>query len=153
VELRKAYHELVERYHPDRHDGNVLADLATEKLAGLNAAYEVLSDPARRAAYDAELTRDSQRQAAQASQDGTPRAAQARLVRVILLLAAVVILLRFAAGLLRALLNLLRMLLESAALLRGTPLAAGLFLLALGAAIFVIVRRGRARRRRNQTDA
>ncbi|MES1171722.1 MAG: J domain-containing protein [Bacteroidota bacterium] len=52
-EIRRCYLELVARYHPDRHQGNPLGDLARERVAELNAAYEVLSDPARRAAYDA----------------------------------------------------------------------------------------------------
>src|SRR5207244_9086481 len=59
AEIRTAYHNLAARYHPDHHDGNTLADLATEKLASINAAYEVLSDPERRAAYDAELGQSS----------------------------------------------------------------------------------------------
>ena len=53
AEIKAAYLTLVDKYHPDRHQDNPLADLATERLAGLNQAYEQLSDPARRAAYDA----------------------------------------------------------------------------------------------------
>jgi curved DNA-binding protein CbpA len=52
-EIKVAYRELVARYHPDRHQGNPLEDLAAAKLADINRAYEILSDPARRAAYDA----------------------------------------------------------------------------------------------------
>ena len=54
-EIRSAYRSLVGRYHPDRHQKNDLKDLAVEKLVGLNSAYETLSDPDRRAAYDREL--------------------------------------------------------------------------------------------------
>ncbi|HAN46137.1 MAG TPA: molecular chaperone DnaJ [Cyanobacteria bacterium UBA8156] len=44
--IKKAYRRLVKQYHPDRHpDGH-------EPMARINAAYEVLSDPDRRAAYD-----------------------------------------------------------------------------------------------------
>lgn len=52
-EIRRCYLQLVARYHPDRHQGNPLGELAKERLAEINAAYEVLSDPARRAAYNA----------------------------------------------------------------------------------------------------
>jgi len=50
--VTRAYKDLVARYHPDRHQDNELKDLAEEKLAELNTAYEVLSDPGRRAAHD-----------------------------------------------------------------------------------------------------
>jgi hypothetical protein len=53
-EIRAAYRTLVQLFHPDR-----LAHLkpesrlfAEERLKSLNRAYEVLGDPARRAAYD-----------------------------------------------------------------------------------------------------
>lgn len=48
AEIRAAYHALVAQYHPDRHQGNPLAALASEKMIELNRAYETLSDPARR---------------------------------------------------------------------------------------------------------
>lgn len=51
-EIVKAYRTLVARYHPDKHQDNDLRDLAEEKLSELNEAYNVLSDPKRRAAYD-----------------------------------------------------------------------------------------------------
>lgn len=56
-ELRTAYYAKARRYHPDLHQDNPLADLANAELRKLNQAYEVLSDPARRAAYDAEWKR------------------------------------------------------------------------------------------------
>src|SRR5712692_7818651 len=53
-QIRAAYRTLVQLFHPDR-----LAHLkaesrlfAEERLKALNHAYEVLGDPARRAAYD-----------------------------------------------------------------------------------------------------
>ena len=52
-EISKAYKELVLRYHPDRHQGNNLEGLAREKIKRINEAYEVLSDPQKRAFYDA----------------------------------------------------------------------------------------------------
>ena len=53
AEIRDAYRALVTRFHPDKHTGNPLENLASEKVAQLNHAYEVLSDPTRRAQYDA----------------------------------------------------------------------------------------------------
>jgi curved DNA-binding protein CbpA len=52
AEIKAAYHRLVGKYHPDRHQDNPLADLATARLAELNQAYELLSDPALRDAHD-----------------------------------------------------------------------------------------------------
>ncbi len=51
-EIRTAYRGLVERYHPDRYHGNPLANLANERMVAINQAYDVLSDPARRAVFD-----------------------------------------------------------------------------------------------------
>jgi len=44
-----AYRRLAAKYHPDVNE----ASDAAEKMKQINAAYEVLSDPVRRAAYDA----------------------------------------------------------------------------------------------------
>ncbi len=51
-EIRSAYKKLVAQYHPDRHQGNELETLAKEKLAEINEAYAVLSDPQKRRGYD-----------------------------------------------------------------------------------------------------
>lgn len=53
AEIKAAYQTLVAKYHPDLHQQNPLEDLAKERMVEINAAYELLSDPARRAAYDA----------------------------------------------------------------------------------------------------
>ena len=53
-EIKKAYRSLAAKYHPDKHKGNDLEDLAREKLVQINQAYEVLSDENRRADYDRE---------------------------------------------------------------------------------------------------
>lgn len=40
--IKKAYRELVKKYHPDRYKDNPLSDLAEEKLQEVNEAYEML---------------------------------------------------------------------------------------------------------------
>ncbi len=42
AEIKKAYKELVKKYHPDKYVNNPLADLATEKLKQVNEAYDML---------------------------------------------------------------------------------------------------------------
>jgi molecular chaperone DnaJ len=41
-EIKKAYKELVKKYHPDKYQDNPLADLAEEKLQEVNEAYDML---------------------------------------------------------------------------------------------------------------
>lgn len=52
VVIKAAYRALAQRYHPDKFKGDPA--LATAKMAELNEAYGVLSDAAKRKAYDAE---------------------------------------------------------------------------------------------------
>ncbi len=40
--IKKAYKELVKKYHPDRYVNNPLADLAAEKMKEINQAYDML---------------------------------------------------------------------------------------------------------------
>ena len=42
AEIKAAYRELVKKYHPDKYQGNPLADLAEEKLQQINEAYDAL---------------------------------------------------------------------------------------------------------------
>ena len=49
--VRAAYRALAQRYHPDKHPDD--AERAARQMQRINAAYEVLSDPVQRAAYDA----------------------------------------------------------------------------------------------------
>ncbi len=39
-EVKKAYRELVRKYHPDKYVDNPLADIAAEKMKDINAAYD-----------------------------------------------------------------------------------------------------------------
>ncbi|HEX9258653.1 MAG TPA: J domain-containing protein [Acidimicrobiales bacterium] len=50
AEIKAAYHRLARRVHPDAGGG-----LASAEMAAANEAWRVLSDPGRRAMYDASL--------------------------------------------------------------------------------------------------
>jgi curved DNA-binding protein len=65
LQIRDAYRNLARKYHPDLNQNDVEAGARSQAL---NAAYEVLSDPAQRRIYDRELDRASQ---ASAPQRGT----------------------------------------------------------------------------------
>ena len=51
-EIKLAYKKLAIQYHPDKHQGNTYFE---EKFKQVNEAYQVLSNPHKRAAYDLKL--------------------------------------------------------------------------------------------------
>jgi len=59
-DVRKAYRRLAQKFHPDKHAGRAAAAAV---MAELNQAYKVLSDPARRSAYDEALALEELRTA------------------------------------------------------------------------------------------
>ena len=42
-EIKKAYRDLVRKYHPDKYVDNPLADVASEKMKEINAAYDTIT--------------------------------------------------------------------------------------------------------------
>lgn len=72
-ELKRQYRRLVKICHPDRNPGE--EEWCTRQLRAVNEAYEVLSDPVRRARYDRELdlARSAVSQAAKAKTSGVDR--------------------------------------------------------------------------------
>jgi len=58
--IKKAYKQLAKQYHPDKNKGD---PKHAEKLEGINAAYDLLKNPQRKAKYDAKRRRKSSRQA------------------------------------------------------------------------------------------
>ena len=70
--VRAAYRSLIQRFHPDRRPDD---PDAAARAAAITEAYDVLSDPARREAYDQWLQAEQGRAAAPAPQARAPRSA------------------------------------------------------------------------------
>ena len=65
--IRAAYKTLSQKYHPDKHPGNADAERV---MALVNASYQVLSDPVKRAEHDRWIAREE----AEAPESNTSRA-------------------------------------------------------------------------------
>lgn len=52
AEIKKAYRELVQKYHPDKYAGNPLEDLAQEKMKEINEAYDTITKGAGQSTYN-----------------------------------------------------------------------------------------------------
>ncbi|HTM46409.1 MAG TPA: J domain-containing protein [Polyangiaceae bacterium] len=114
--IKAAYLKLVAQYHPDRHQGNPLEDLARQRLVRINEAYQTLSDPQRRNLYDRNRAHPSPGPMG-GEPNWSPRSgfwprARFNPTAVILLVLALPLLLRIVAPLLRLLFGLLRALLS-----------------------------------------
>ena len=72
-QIRQAYRDLARRHHPDTRGGETSSDMAT-----INAAWHVLSDPQRRAAYDQSRTPRSARPMTTSSTASTASAPRIR---------------------------------------------------------------------------
>ena len=60
IVIRAAYRALAQRYHPDK--SAEPKELAAARMRAIQEAYQVLSDPVSRAAYDASLSRSGSAQ-------------------------------------------------------------------------------------------
>jgi preprotein translocase subunit Sec63 len=143
AEIRAAYLELIAKYHPDRHQGNPLEDLAAVKVAEINWAYEILSDPARRAAYDSGQLRWPHSPFATAAGGARRRSHWPLIVGILLL---VPLLLRFGSFFVRLLARLYRVVAEGLAVVRGTPAALVAMAVALVVLVLLVLRSRRRRR-------
>ncbi len=148
AQIRAAYLAAGARYHPDRHQGNPLAELASAKMAEINRAYEVLSDPVRRAAFDrggpaGGTAPTSGPTVSDRSGLRTGTTARKRFVGLVAVLSLLPVLLRFGGLIVRGLVVVLREISEGLALIRGTPFVLGAMAVASLILAWAIVRRRR----------
>jgi preprotein translocase subunit Sec63 len=140
-EIRAAYRALVAKYHPDRHQGNPLEELAAARMVEINRAYDLLSDPKRRVAFDrggASGTRPDQRAAAE-------RVMGRRFIKWAALLLVFPLVMRTGAVIVRVLVMLVRALGAALWTIRGPRLAAVAGLVGL-VVLVLAIRRSRGPR-------
>ncbi len=59
-EIKTAYRKLCQQYHPDRQQDGVMEEIATEKMAEINAAYDEIMDMRRNGINNSEYSNTSQ---------------------------------------------------------------------------------------------
>lgn len=74
-DIKKAYRKMAKKWHPDKNGGSKDAE---EKFKQINAAYECLIDPGKRAALDANRLDQEKAEAAKKAKAETDRQARAR---------------------------------------------------------------------------
>jgi hypothetical protein len=151
-QIRAAYREQVARYHPDKHRGNPLEELAASRLVEINRAYEILSDDARRAQYEAERRSRPPSRTARAANAKGPVATPSgganvamKLVRSLGLIVTLLFFLRFGLALGREILVIVRGFVMGVLwVLRLSPVlaVAVIMAIALGAGYFLRSRKG-----------
>lgn len=142
-EIKAAYRELVAKYHPDHHHGNPLEDLAADKLTEINRAYEILSDPERRSAYDAGQPAGPRpvRSPFDRISFGGKRRHGTRWLYLIGLLLLIPLLIRIVIFLARVVARTVRLGAEGLSGARGTPLLLVLVTVAIVGSVFLFLRR------------
>ncbi len=153
-QIRAAYREQVARYHPDKHRGNPLEELSASRLVEINRAYEILSDDARRAEYEAERRRRPPSRSSAAPSTNAPRPVARppsganvamKLVRSLGLIVTLLFFLRFGLALGREILVIVRGFVMGVLwVLRLSPVlaVAVIMAIALGAGYFLRSRKG-----------
>ena len=68
-EIRKAFFELVKKWHPDKNSSN--QEEATKKTQAINEAHEILSDPNKRSEYDKKLQKNNKKSSDSVSEETT----------------------------------------------------------------------------------
>lgn len=58
--IDKVYKVLIKKYHPDLQENSEIKTKYEEKIKEINEAYEILSDPEKRAKYDRELIQEKE---------------------------------------------------------------------------------------------
>src|SRR3954449_10252266 len=79
-EIRRAYRQQARQFHPDRHlqSAPAAAARAAARMADLNHAWAVLSDPATKEHYDLELALVRAKSGSSAGYAGAPRPGPSR---------------------------------------------------------------------------
>ena len=144
-EIRAAYKEQVARYHPDKHHGNPLEELAAAKIVEINRAYDILTKGVQQRGYGAGESTRPTTTAGATTRRGDGAGSAMRLVRSLGLIVTLLFFIRFGMALGRQILALVRgVVIGMLWILRLSPVlaVAVVMALALGAGVFVRSRKG-----------